>query len=833
MEHSGRSDTIEMAAPWRKANGARFDRLQFRFRLAMVVAIAVACLVVPSVGDRRFLLAALVIGVVLPAHLIVRRIVGVPNPTGWLDLLAVLAAAGIAAIEPAVWAPALLFQMLNVGGAIAYLQAIWVYRLIVASIPAMTAIAIAHRVDGALAMLIIVGVFLPPLLAGTTRKRARQFQASERLHATLASLPIIVWEADAGSGEMISLTGRPEELIGRTHREIERHGFLSHVVDDDLPLLRARFGPNGRQQGQRSIEYRYRRPDGTLTWLRDRITYTETARGTVVRGVTLDVTDARAQEVALERHAQIVEHMSATTITLVPDGDAIRVTRVVDAIEWGLGGALAETVADALPEFMACADIASAIAERCGSRLHARQLTDRFGRERWVELEIFPIPGNGTALIVSDVTAREVAAELVRQQATHDDLTGLANRSALLEHLDELLARDRPVALLLIDLNEFKEVNDTLGHLSGDEYLRTLGRRLGGLASDQRFVARLGGDEFAVVLQDQRQTTIDEAVESIHRACREPVSLFGSAIASGASIGVARAPTDANDAEALLRRADLAMYEAKRRQVVAWYFEPQLERDAGQIKLLGQLGDAFEGGQIGMHFQPIVRLDGEALVGAEALVRWEHPRLGLLPPARFLDLLTVGGRSSDLARVAIEQSADAIRRLPEHLTVSVNLTSQNIRDPRLPALLRNTLAAHDLAPSRFVLEITEQHVLESSGMVRSVVEDLVSTGFAVAIDDFGTGYASLVHLRSLPISQLKLDRQFVASMTRNPDDLAIVRSMIALGHDLGLTITAEGVEDTQTADALRELGCDLAQGYLWARPAPFASSVLAGRISSG
>lgn len=819
-------------APWRAANKARFDQLQFRFRLAIVVTLSIGCVLVPSVGERRFVVAVFLATVVLPSHFLIRRVAGVPNPTGWLDLLAVVSASIVALFEPSAWPPALLFQMLSIGGAIAYLTPVWVYRLIAASVPAMALAAAIHRIPGSVPMLVVVLAFLPPLLVGSTIKRAREMQAADRLHAAVGSLPVVVWEADATTGAITSMTGRADGLFGRSRNEIVERGLVADIVADDRPAMLRRFGPAGREKGDRSIEYRYRRPDGSLAYLRDRVAHIETASGPVVRGVTLDVTDAQAQEIALERHAQIVEHMGATTITLLPDGDGVRrLGHVVDAIDWGIEARIDQPLQVALPEFAAWPEFRRAIDEAASVRLPARRFADRLGHERWVEIEVFPLPGDAVAVVIADVTAREVAAELVRHQATHDDLTGLANRTILLEHIDESIARLGSVALLLVDLNEFKEVNDTLGHLSGDEYLRALGRRLDQLSGPSRFVARLGGDEFAVVLHEPNEVAIDGTVDAIAQACSEPVYLFDSAVASGASIGIACAPQDAGDAEALLRRADLAMYEAKRRRTVAWHFERRLERDVGQVKLLGQLADAFERDQFEMHFQPIVRLADDEFAGAEALVRWNHPDLGVLAPDRFLDLLTVAGRSADLARVAVSQSAEVLRSLPDDLTISVNLTSQNIRNPRLPALLSRTLRLNGLTPDRFVLEITEQHVLDPSGVVRATVEELASAGFSVAIDDFGTGYASLVHLRSLPIAQVKLDRQFVTSMTRNRDDLAIVRSMIALGHDLGLCVVAEGVESESTAEALRELGCDRAQGFLWAPPEPFAASRLAGRAT--
>jgi diguanylate cyclase (GGDEF)-like protein/PAS domain S-box-containing protein len=816
----------------RRRNGGRFDRIQFRARLAIIIALATACVLVPAAGENRYALALLLVLVVLPAHFVVRRIAGVPNPTGWLDLLAVTSATAAAAIAPDIWAPALLFQMLNFGGAVAFLQPRWATAISTSALSSMTIVAIVRRVDIALPMLIVAMVFLPVMLMGSTRKKAREKRASSRMTAAVDSLPMLVWEARADSGELLSVIGRLEDLLGRSTSEVLERGIAADIHPDDQSAYAARFGPTGQVRGARELQFRYLRPDGSAVWLRDRVAWTITERGLVVRGVTFDITIARAQEIELGRHAQIVKRMAAATILVQPDEHgAHRVVQVTDPIEWGLDDTMVgRLLADALPAFAERPELIEALTDGIQAepvRLGPWQLDDAAGDNRSVEVEVFPIPGGATALLVSDVTERQAIAELIRFQAHHDDLTGLANRVSLLDTLTTVTGSGRPAAMLLIDLNEFKEVNDTLGHLTGDEYLRVLGRRLAEIVGPERHVARLGGDEFAIVVVEPSPGEVDVLADLVLRCCREPVTLMGAAIASSASIGVALAPRDATSAEALLRCADLAMYRAKAAHAGVWHYEPSLDRTADQLTLLGDLGAALRAGEFEMYFQPIVSMATRSIVGAEALARWNHPTHGTLAPSSFLDLLTVSGLSGELAATALTQAAAALRRLPDTMSISINLTSQNVRSPELPAIFRRTLAATDVSPGRLTVEITEAQMLDTSGVVRAVIDELAELGMMISVDDFGTGYSSLTHLRSLPISELKIDRQFVQSMLVNEQDLVIVRSMIDLGHNLGLRVTAEGVEDEVIADHLTALGCDHAQGYLWGKPRPFAASGIA------
>lgn len=802
---------------------ARFDRVQFWARVGVVYLLTSGALVVESAGPARFSVAVFLAVVVGPAHLVVRRVVGVPNPTGWLDLLAVASGVVVAIIEPTLWPAALLFQMLTLGGAVAFLRPVWTAWLGGGSVATMALLGYLSDVSVAPQMTVVAVIFLPVLIGGSNRKLASQRRAGMRIDAAVESLPMLVWEGERTSGRIRAITGRTEAILGRSFRDVVERGIAADVHFADRDEYLSRFG--AADLAQTDHVYRYERPDGSLVWLRDRVVLAdESGGGDVVRGVTVDVTSQLANEVGLRRQEQIVERMAAVTVVVERRGDELIVAQVTDPIDWGL------TVADVglpfaavLPELADRAELGELLQAGGGddvATLGPWPVCDTAGTERTVEVEVFDLPGDATAVLVTDVTEREQVLSLIRHRATHDDLTGLANRTTLMEAANKAIATGTHVVLLLIDLNEFKALNDTLGHLSGDAYLKQLAERLAEVGANTALVARLGGDEFAMLLVDPPDARISHMIDQVAAACRTPVNLHGAAIAGSASVGVARAPDHAADAETLLRCADLAMYDAKRKHGGVRFYHRSLDRSAEQLHLLGQIGDAFDAGQFVMWFQPKYRFGDGALVGFEALVRWDHPERGMLAPADFLDMVTVAGCADELADTAIRGAAAALAQLPEHLTVAVNLTVTDLRNPDLPARCETILSAAGVEMSRLVVEITESQVLDASSVARDVISELAASGAVLAVDDFGTGFSSLSHLRTLPLGELKIDRRFVSEMLHNPQDLVIVRTMIELGHHLGLTVTAEGIEDQPTADRLRALGCDAAQGYLFGRPGP-------------
>ena len=414
--------------------------------------------------------------------------------------------------------------------------------------------------------------------------------------------------------------------------------------------------------------------------------------------------------------------------------------------------------------------------------------------------------------------------------ATHDALTDLSNRRHLLdEGSAQLTTRhaDGVTALVLIDLNHFKEVNDTLGHGAGDQVLIQVAERLRDAARPDDLVARLGGDEFAVLLRGLPAPAVaSHRAEALLNALHDPLDVDGMRISVEASGGIAVAPATGGMPE-LLRRADVAMYQAKRAgQRLATYAPARDTADLSRLTLGGELPRAVADHEFTVNFQPIVDLAGGEVIGAEALARWHHPTHGLIDPLRFLEAVERSGLLPAFAEAILDQAliaAGSWRDAGFDLPVSVNVSPRSLLDARFPGAVLARLRAHDLPPDRLVLELTETLTLSQLDVVDRVLSRLRDSGVRLALDDFGTGYSSLSLLSRIPVHELKIDRSFVTAMETAPEAAAVIRSTLDLGRSLNLTVVAEGVESEPQRRALWELGCAAGQGHLFARPLPAAT----------
>ena len=372
-----------------------------------------------------------------------------------------------------------------------------------------------------------------------------------------------------------------------------------------------------------------------------------------------------------------------------------------------------------------------------------------------------------------------------------------------------------------MDLDQFKDVNDTFGHQAGDELLRQVGPRIAACLREMDTVARLGGDEFAILLSRTDARGAERVAAAILASLDAPFIAAGQQLKITASIGTSVFPDSASDVDGLLREADVAMYVAKRQGGGHAAYLPAQDDSAGQqLVLMAELGHAIECGQLVLHYQPLVRLDGPT-IGIEALVRWQHPERGLLHPNDFIRLAERSGLVRPLFEWVIRTASIECRTLRSRtpdLTVAVNLSMRNLQDPRLVATVAAALDGAGLPASALVLEITESMLFADPAGGLATLEELHALGVRLALDDFGTGYSSLSHLHRLPVDQLKIDRSFVTSLIRDEGSAAIVRSTIDLGHNFRLEVVAEGVEDRETWDAVKALGCDTAQGYFISRP---------------
>jgi diguanylate cyclase (GGDEF)-like protein len=417
-------------------------------------------------------------------------------------------------------------------------------------------------------------------------------------------------------------------------------------------------------------------------------------------------------------------------------------------------------------------------------------------------------------------------ADLTRQ-ATTDDLTGLPNRRALYQHVAEVLSEtSEPRALLLLDLDRFKEVNDSLGHHVGDQLLVQVAKQLGGQLRAGDLLARLGGDEFAVLLEHANQERALAVATRLHESLSGAFTFEDINLHSSVSIGIALFPDHGSDISTLLRRADLAMYKAKStREGHRVYKTCDDIRGHERLRTLQELRTALEDDQLVLHFQPKIDLRTGVVDSVEALVRWDHPTRGLLYPGSFLELVEDSGLMHTLTLTVLGQALDQSAGWHAQGTpmgVSVNVPAASLLDEDFPAYVAGQLALRKLPPQSLQLEITEQTLMADRGRARDVLTVLRELGVQIAVDDFGTGYSSLAYLRELPIDELKLDRSFVFPMAGDARAAALVESTINLAHSLGLRMVAEGVEDQPTFSELTRYGCDQIQGFYVSRPVPAA-----------
>jgi diguanylate cyclase (GGDEF)-like protein len=429
--------------------------------------------------------------------------------------------------------------------------------------------------------------------------------------------------------------------------------------------------------------------------------------------------------------------------------------------------------------------------------------------------------------LIAELMTSKHRSERLQRVATTDELTGLANRERFREVVEARIAAAGPrdaFTVMLVDLDRFKEVNDTLGHHYGDLLLRDLGPRLASAIGDEGLVARLGGDEFAILPASGSSgaAAVEVTVSQLCTTINQPFTVDELSLEVGASIGVARFPNDGLDSHALLRCADIAMYAAKEAQTdYKVYAAEQNQHSVRRLNVLSDIRHALTGDEIVVHYQPIVDLDDRTVKGAEGLVRWQHPEHGLIPPAAFVQTVEQTGLIGPLTRHVLERSIAECatwRRDGRALSVAVNLSVRNLLDRDLPREIERMLDSFGVPADALQLEITESMIMTDPERALATVSRLSDLGVRLSVDDFGTGYSSLANLRRLPIDELKIDRSFVSPMLQDESDLIIVRSTINLGHDLGLRIIAEGVEDAPTLERLATLGCDLAQGYHLSRP---------------
>jgi diguanylate cyclase (GGDEF)-like protein/PAS domain S-box-containing protein len=443
--------------------------------------------------------------------------------------------------------------------------------------------------------------------------------------------------------------------------------------------------------------------------------------------------------------------------------------------------------------------------------------------------------GDGERLLVgciTDISDFRQAEALIRHHAEHDALTGLANRRQFSTEIERALEvahlRGTECSILLIDLDRFKPVNDAYGHTTGDAVLCEVATRLSATVRKGDTVARLGGDEFAIITSSRGGDNATEAARRLATrliaAIRKPIAVGDVTVEVGASIGIARCPGDGKSAEVLLQAADIAMYRGKHEGRGTYrFFEKRMDAEARAMAALeAELRVAIGQQAIEPYFQPLMALPEGKLIGFEILARWNHPKLGFVPPDKFIPLAERIGLIGPLTFSLLRRAAEQASHWPSHLTISLNLSPTQLSDALLPIEILKTITEAGLPASRLEVEITENALVADVKSAKAILMAFRNLGIKVALDDFGTGYSSLHHLRELPFDRLKIDRSFVQAMGSDAESGKIVNAILGLAHSMGLPATAEGIENADVLDALNKGGCEIGQGYYFGKAMPAA-----------
>ena len=814
---------------------ADFSEQLIRLRIGSGILLCGIVALLPVLGPDRFVLAAAVLVVCSTVNLVLlRRVRSGRSIRAQLAVADMVTALTVIAIAPTLYSPGIivivstsaLFAFWFGGRPTLYLQvpvgmsllAIGLWRTPELWQPSL----IAWVVTTAISTIVIVRI-------ANVSTRAR-----DRYHDMLNGLDAMVWEAPGPNCDADYVSGRVTDLLGFAPEQFASTSFLgSHVHPDDLDRV---IESRRRLAAGENIEVRFRIRDA---WARQRHLH-ERVRveldndGHVARrrGIVVDETAQWAAESSVRSYADFIEGIPIALVILrLDDLDDARSLRVIvgnPAAALLVGRPPEETIGRRLDELLPDSE---AILDRLADVVRLNTSMERpavtLGDTDVVHaLRAMPLADQCVGIALEDVTKRARLAESLRHQALHDHLTGLPNRAQFNQRLagalDRAAVTSASTGLLLLDLNQFKDVNDSLGHEYGDRLLVALARRLSRGMRDCDTIARLGGDEFAVLLTDVAdESAAMRIAERLVDLCTEPFTVGEFRLQVGASVGLAMSPDHATDAETLLRHADSAMYRAK--ETGGGIVAHSDARDAGnvtRIDLLAELTEAVGSEDLIVHYQPRLALPSQMPLGVEALVRWRHPERGLLPPAAFLELAEVSGTIQMLTRVVTERAITEIEQLGlgAPLEVAVNLSSRNLSDPTLTTWVSELIERRGVTPSTLCFELTERQLIDDPGQTLEVLHELRRLGVRIAIDDFGTGFSSMQYLRDLPIDEVKIDRRFVTDLERGDDTMA--RSLVDLGHNLGLHVVAEGVESERALERLAELGCDSAQGYHLGVPTP-------------
>jgi diguanylate cyclase (GGDEF)-like protein/PAS domain S-box-containing protein len=619
------------------------------------------------------------------------------------------------------------------------------------------------------------------------------------------------------------------------------------IVPEDRALVSSALAASNENDVPFDLEFRIALKDGTQRWLHSRGAVSRDASGKALHlyGASIDVTESKRREEQLGYQAHLLENIQEAviatdehfTLTAWNKGAEQMFGWRADEV---LGRKVHEVVRSAFSEELALRELSESGQQHTDAVTYHKDGTPIYAEALTIALRGEQGEIGGYLSIMRDLTERKESERLrrsevhLRYQAFHDLLTGLANRQLFLEHLEQALrrtarTRGRKVAVLFIDLDNFKVINDSLGHEVGDVLLTAVSERLQGCLRLENTLARFGGDEFTVLLEEVANP--NEAVgvaERILETFRSPFVLDGREVVVTASIGIALGTASTKNSEELLRDADTAMYRAKAQGTPKYeFFDRRMyERTLARLNVENDLWRALQNDEFVVHCQPIVNLGTGEAWGVEALVRWQHPEKGLLHPSQFVPVAEENGLIVPIGELAMEDACKLAKELqrsrprPRPLFAVVNYSARQLEHPGSTHSVEELLRRTGLQAGLLQLDITETSYISAAASHESNLDNLKGLGVGISIDDFGMGYSSLSYLKRLPADTLKVDKSFVAGLGEDVQDTAIVQMVIDLAHAFGMEAVAEGVESKKQAEQLKEMGCDMAQGYYFARPLP-------------
>jgi len=669
------------------------------------------------------------------------------------------------------------------------------------------------------------------------RSEMRLRESEERFRLAANSAPVLIWMGDTAR----ACTFFNEMWLNFTGRSLEYElgdGWLEGVHPDDRSRWAGVYAFAFDSRKPFEIEYRLRRRDGEYRTMLGKATPRFDAGGEFVGyvGSCIDISDRKKGDERLLLAGKVFEAVRESIMVT----DASRIIVAVNPAFSDMTGYSPEDAVGRTPAFLQSGRHGK---EYYAAMWRAVEQEGSWQGEFWNRRkngELFAVLETIVAVrdetgatvnyigVAADISSLKEAEEHIHHLAYYDPLSALPNRRYLMERAEYALAlaerRKEELAVVFLDVDHFKDVNDSLGHQVGDELLVRVAAQIKEFTRDTDTIARLGGDEFALLLPDMGRDGVSQVTEKILGALRKPFEHSGQAFAVTGSVGISLFPHDGTDFETLLRNADTAMYHAKQQGRNQFrFYDPGMNVDIlARLTVLSELREAIPAGELRTFFQPEIDLADGKLVGAEALVRWQHPARGLLTPDQFIPI----AESNDLI-VAISDWVleDTCRHLVQWkkadlapITVGVNLSARHFRDPRLVRRVESLLCRYGVPGSSLQLELTESTLLDADAQTMIVLQELIALGCSLSIDDFGTGYSSLSYLKNLPIATLKIDRSFVRDIAFDADDRTISGTVVALGHSLGLKVIAEGVESEEQRRILLEQGCDFGQGYLFSRP---------------